>query len=237
VSWPLFLLGVAGIAIAIARPPLRRISFWLLTAVPAYYFGLINVVLYNYDRFVLPICFLLALFGGLALDSLLASERAEPWRRVAIAAVFAYSLLYAATVDVLMIRDSRYTVERWMARHIGPNDVVGVTGLHEYIPRVEGYRWVDVITIDDLLRQRPKYFVFNADYARAVPPETAWGQLGIGLQNGTLGYRLVLRYRAESILSWLPGAHPDLVGERRETLVFSVLRNINPTIEVFERVQ
>jgi hypothetical protein len=29
--------------------------------------------------------------------------------------------------------------------------------------------------------------------------------------------------------------HADLVGARQETVVFSVLRDINPTIDIFER--
>ena len=31
-------------------------------------------------------------------------------------------MLYAATVDVMMGRDGRYTVEQWMASHIGRDD-------------------------------------------------------------------------------------------------------------------
>jgi hypothetical protein len=77
--------------------------------------------------------------------------------------------------------------------------------------------------------------VLNADYARAVPLDTGWGIFIAGLQDGTLGYRLVGRFRRESPWPWLPGGHPDLVGARQETVVFSTLRNINPTIEIFRR--
>ncbi len=65
-----------GLACAIATPRLRRVTIWLLVPIASYYLGFINVILYNYDRFVLPMCFVLAIFGGLAGDRLLASGRA-----------------------------------------------------------------------------------------------------------------------------------------------------------------
>jgi hypothetical protein len=70
-----------------------------------------------------------------------------------------------------------------------------------------------------------------------------------GLQGHTLGYDLAFRYRQPSPWPWLPDAHPDLVGPRSirntglqgsafrvgETGVFSILRSVNPTIEIFRR--
>jgi hypothetical protein len=248
-GWPLFLVSVAGLIVAAATPRLRRVAVWLVLPVVSYYLGFIDVILYNYDRFVLPICLVLSLFGGLALDVFLAaSSRAmhratpstfgllgRPWRVAGVILVFAYTLLYAGTVDVLMLEDSRYAVEAWSTTHVGRDDLIGVTGLQEYRPRFDNSRWVDIGDVAQLERDRPLYFVLNADYALAVPPETSWGRLIGGLQQGTLGYRLVGRFRRDSPWSWLPGAHPDLVGSRRETPVFSTLRNINPTIDVFRR--
>ena len=71
-GWPFFVAGAIGLALAIATPRLRRMAIWLLVPVVSYYLGFINVILYNYDRFVLPMCFVLAIFGGLACDRLLA---------------------------------------------------------------------------------------------------------------------------------------------------------------------
>jgi hypothetical protein len=148
--------------------------------------------------------------------------------------VFAYTVLYAGTVDVLMIGDSRYAVEKWARMHVGPDDLVGVTGLSELLPRLDDFTRVDIGTVAELRRERPFYFVLNADYSRAVPADSPWGQLIAGLQDGTLGYRLVGRFRRSSPWPWLIGAHPDLVGPRQETVVFSVLRDLNPTIEIFQ---
>ena len=235
-GWPMFLASVAGVFIGFLTPRDRRTTVWLTAAIPAYYLGLINVVLYNYDRFMLPVCVVLSVFGGLALDRLLSHGVTNVrWRQVLVAGAFAYSFLYAATVDVLMIADSRYTVERWMTGHIDRETVVGAMGPHEYLPPLEDYHVTDIATVDELQIERPRYFVLNADYVRAADRGSEFARLADGVQSGKLGYFLSFRYRRTTPLSLLPGGHPDLVGDRRETAVFSILRNINPTIEVFER--
>jgi hypothetical protein len=89
--------------------------------------------------------------------------------------------------------------------------------------------------VAELRQEHPEYVVLNADYGHAVPPETEWGRMIAGLESHTLGYRLIGRFRHASPWPWLPGGHPDLVGAREETIVFSTLSNINPTIEIFQR--
>jgi hypothetical protein len=115
-------------------------------------------------------------------------------------------------------------------RHLGLAFGLAVTQL-----TLDDFNRADIGSAEDLQRHRPQYYVLNADYARAVPADTSWGQLITGLRDGTLGYRLVFRLRRDPPWPWLPGGHPDLVGARQETLVFSTLRNINPTIEIYER--
>jgi len=183
-------------------------------------------------------CFVLAIFGGLLVDRLLSlPTTARRWSIAAIGAVFAYTLLYSTTVDVLMISDSRYTVEEWMQVHLRRTDLVGVSGLREYLPRFGDLHLEDITTVDELRQEHPEYVVLNADYARAVPQDTAWGQMIAGLQGGTLGYQRVGLFRHASPWPWLPAGHPDLIGARHETIVFSTLRNINPTIEIFQRAR
>jgi hypothetical protein len=237
-GWPLFLVGVAGMLMALAAPRFRRIAIWLLAPVASYYLGFINVILYNYDRFVIPMCFVLAIFGGLVFDRLLSLPAlARRWGIAAAGAAFAYTLLYSATVDVLMISDSRYAAERWMQEHVRRTDLVGVSGLREYLPRFGDLHLEDITSLEELRQEHPEYVVLNADYARAVPRETAWGQMIAGLQGGALGYRRVGLFRHPSPWPWLPSGHPDLIGARQETVVFSTLRNINPTIEIFQRTR
>jgi hypothetical protein len=122
-----------------------------------------------------------------------------------------------------------------MGGHVRPRDLVAISGLHEYLPRIENYHTEDIATVAELRQEHPEYVVLNADYGHAVPPETEWGQMIGGLEGGTVGYRLVGRFRHASPWPWLPGGHPDLMGARQDIIVFSTLRNINPTIEIFQR--
>jgi hypothetical protein len=219
-------------------------------------------VLYAYDRFVMPIVFLLAPFAGLALDRVVfgptetgrhdQSDRrtsnggsltgvASGFSRIRSAGMlfgtvaFAYTALYAATVNLLMIHDSRYAVEDWLRAHVGTEDVVAYTFPLDYLPGVDAFRHEEVRSIEALAELRPAFYVLNEDYARAVPPESPTGQLIAGLQADALGYRRAVGFRTASPWPWLPAAHHDLTGPRLEKRVSTILRNVNPTTAVFVR--
>jgi hypothetical protein len=222
----------------VLTPASRRVAAWLALPVVSYYLGFVNVVLYNYDRFMLPVCLVLSLFAGLAWDRWLSSNgRGRGWRTAAAGLVFALTMLYAATVDVVMLRDSRYAVERWLAGRVGPGDVVGFVFPLQYYPRLDRYNHTEISSSRQLRQVEPAYYVLNADYARAEPSDTEIGQLIEGLQNGDLGYRLAFRYREPPPWPWLPGGPRDLVGSRQERPITSVLRHINPWYEVFRKTR
>jgi PA14 domain-containing protein/dolichyl-phosphate-mannose-protein mannosyltransferase len=236
-GWPLSIASAIGAVVALRESGSRRAAVGLLLVVATYYLGFIDVILYNYDRYLLPIGVVQAIFAGLALDRLLrwSGDRFRAVGIAIVAAALGYSALYAATVDVLMVRDSRYAAEQWLHAHDGTDPLVATVFPEVVLPRLFGVRSIDIGTVENLNRWRPDYFVLNADYARAVPRETAVGQLVDGMQRQGLGYRLVFRYRAAEPWPWLPAPHPDLVGPRRELPIVSFLRDINPTIEIYER--
>ena len=235
-GWPMFLISGAGLVLALLTPACRRVTLWLALPVVSYYAGFVNVVLYNYDRFMLPVCLVLALFGGLAFDRWLSAERAGPsWRTALAGLAFAVTMLYAATVDLVMLRDSRYTVEQWLAARVGTNEVVGYVFPLQYYPRLQRFATVEVTSIRQLGEDHVSYYVLNADYARAERPDSDIGKLIAGLQNGDLGYSLVFRFRQPAPWPWVPGLHRDLVGDRNERPISSVLRHINPWYEVFRK--
>jgi hypothetical protein len=137
-------------------------------------------------------------------------------------------------VDLVMLRDSRYTVEQWLAAHVGPGDVIGFVFPLQYYPRLERFNNAEITSVEQLQQNQPAFYVLNADYARTEPPNTDIGQLIAGLQDGTLGYGLAFRYRQPAPWPWMPGAPRDLVGDRTEKPITSVLRHINPWYEVFK---
>jgi 4-amino-4-deoxy-L-arabinose transferase-like glycosyltransferase len=234
-GWPLSVLSVAGFVLAVRDRRARPIAWAFSAIVVSYYAGFINVILYNYDRFLFPVFLIQALFAGFACDRLMSASPDRRWPSLALAGVFAYSVVYASTVDILMARDSRYSVERWLRTHVGPGAVVATMFGLQYLPRLDGLPWLEVRTIEDLKEGRPAFYVLNADYAHALAPDSEPGQLVAALQAERLGYRLAYKYRAANPWPWLPGGHPDLVGPRLELPVFTFFRNINPLIEVYQR--
>jgi len=230
-GWPLFLTSLAGLAIALRDRRGRATTLVLALVAISYYAGFVAVVLYDYDRYLLPICVVQALFVGVAID------RLGAWRMPVAALVFGYSLLYAATVDVLMIRDTRYDAESWLKAHAGRERLVATTFPDVVNPRTGSFRSVDLHTVDDLRRWDPDFFVLNSDYARALAPHRPESALVDGLQHGTLGYRLAYRRRTVPPWTWLPLGHPDLMGPRVDTNVLSFLRDLSPTIEIYERAR
>jgi hypothetical protein len=235
-GWPLWIVTTAGVVVAFGEAESRRVAICLALMVVSYYVGFINVILYNYDRFLLPVCVVQAIFGGVALDRFLrtSTRSVAAFRRALVAGAFAYTLLYATTVDDLMVRDSRYIVEQWLEAHVGADDQIGTVFPGIVQPRLGHFKKIDIGTLDTLERWAPAFFVLNADYARSAPHDSPAGQLIAALQQETAGYRRVFRYRSTSSWPWLPASHPDLTGARLESPV-SFLRDINPTMEVFER--
>jgi hypothetical protein len=191
-------------------------------------------VLYNYDRFVIPIGFVLSAFAGFAFDRALSARLPRRAAAAGVAVVFAYALIYASTVDYLMVDDSRYGAGRWMETNIG-QDIVAMSEPPELLPGLARFHSIELHTIEELQRERPAFFILNADYARAAEPGSEWARLVEGIVQGRLGYRPVAHFRNQVPWQWLPLGHPDLVGRREEKTVFSVLHDINPTIEIYER--
>jgi len=235
-GWPMFLVAVIGAALALVSPTRRRIAMWLLLPVVSYYLTFINVVLYSYDRFLLPVCFVLALFGGYALDRFTLASSFRVWRRAAVAGMFAYTFLYSVTVDVLMLRDSRYAAEEWLRRHVDDEAVVAASSVITYMPRLDDFNSVAIFDPAALERIKPRFYVVNADYTFTEPPESPLGQVIAMVRSGDGPYRSVFTARSSNPWRWLPWGHPDLVGGRRDPEMVSFLRNISPTIEIYERI-
>jgi 4-amino-4-deoxy-L-arabinose transferase-like glycosyltransferase len=205
---------------------------WLSSLVPAvsYVVFFPLVVLYVYDRFLLPVALVLSLFGGLALSRAL---DLHPWAgRAAAVALLAFALARAASVDVLLARDSRYAVEEWLRREVGPAPLVAAVGPLEYLPRFDGLHWRRLGPAASRLAQvNPEVVVVNADYARRADEGTGERAFYAALDDGSLGYRVALRHRRN------PPVLLDTDALRRDGRgrIWSNLDKVDPEIVVYRR--
>lgn len=194
--------------------------------VVSYYVTFLNLILFTFDRYVLPVALLLALFAGRALGAILERSRERPALRWAAAALVAgvavYSLLYASSVDFRLLADSRYYVEDWLEKKgVKPEQVLAI-GRPHHVPRFERIPWENVLRRDaQALRERnPDYVVVNLTDIRR-PSEA---EMTERLKNGDLGYRLVLDHQSKPFLDLLSA---DDVGSSQ--------RFIDPEIAVYAK--
>jgi 4-amino-4-deoxy-L-arabinose transferase-like glycosyltransferase len=235
-----FVLGVPaaaaallGLGLALARWRENRRLLATLAFPVGYWLAFLAVVLYLYDRFVLPIAIVLALFAGHALATLLARARARPLAIAAAAGVIAFSALRAFSMDVLMARDSRHGASAWLHANAPPPTVVAAVGPLEYLPRLEGLRWRRLGPSLDRLRQvAPEVVVVNADFSRRAIPGGSDAELYAALAAGQAGYRLA---RAEPRSETLPFL--DLEGPRGDSprRVHTNLDKVGPPIFIYVR--
>jgi hypothetical protein len=206
---------------------------WLLVPAFSYYATFIGVVLYFFDRFLLPIGLVLSLFAGAWLERFIApGVAARPFRVVLVAAAFAYSVIYVAMVDYALTYDSRYAVTQWVRAHAGRDHLVAARGPLEYFMLADGFMSVSVESMADIAAAQPAYIVLNADQMGMLPPGHPTRAMHDALLDGRAAYRLAFKYRTPA--PWWPGRHPDLGDKRREPQLSS-LGMVNPTMEIFER--
>jgi 4-amino-4-deoxy-L-arabinose transferase-like glycosyltransferase len=199
----------------------------LFVLVVSYYVTFLNLILFSYDRYLLPVAVLLSFFGGRALGLFTRpSPETTRWlrlRQAAVAAGFAYSLLYAASVDTRLLADSRYHVEDWVKAHAAQPVSVAAIGRKKHIPRFPWIPWEKVMHTQGevIRRESPQFLTVNVTDLRH-PEEVDFYQQ---LATGDLGYRLVLLYQGRPLFDFIT---TEEVGSSQ--------RFINPEYAVFQRV-
>ena len=230
---PALAAAAAGLVLAAARWRENRLLLATLVPAVSYWLCFVAAVLYLYDRFVLPIAIVLALFAGKALALSLARRGSAVLPIAAAGLVIAFSALRALSVDVLLARDSRYAVEGWLREHAPPPAVVAVVGPLEYLPRLDRLQWRRLGPSIDRLRQvDPDVVVVNADFARRAAEGGSDAELYEALAGERAGYRLALAQPAPSTLPFL-----DVGTFRGEdpARVHSNLDKVGPEILVYAR--
>lgn len=229
-GWPAFVLGVAGLVWVGRRRGGSSGERFLLASGASYYLTFLCVLLYSYDRFVLPLSLLLALFGAGALAAF--SRRGANARRLAVLLAVGLSVLSVARVLAtgrLLARDSRYAAERWLREHAAPEDRVAFLGGWKDMPRPDGLRVRSLNADEDLLqRMRPRFVVVNRNRAAQVKEGDQEFPFLRRLTNGQLGYALVWHWQEPVV--WPLSLELEALAE------CSNLYWVNPELAVYERL-
>jgi len=203
-GWPLFLVCGAGLAFSLLEKRKNLLLLFCLVPAVSYYIFYIGLILYNYDRFNLPICIILSFFGGRIVSLLLEPGRGFAKAKTAFAVlVFGYSFFYSLSVDILMAADSRYSVEGWMRKNIPQEATIGLAGPAEDNPRLNGFHWWYLpLSLRDFQKdQKPDFVIFATAYSLAFAEGTPESRFFSEFNKPGSKYELVLRYKTE--LPWL----------------------------------
>ncbi len=223
-GWPMTLACVLGVGLVIRGRHTNPLPLWLLLSGVSYYLFFIAPVRSTWLRYIVPLVLILSLFGGRFLAWLWA--RGVLWHRTGILVALGVSFLYAASVNVLLLNDSRYHVERWLSARVRSDQIVGFIGPEYYLPRLDDVPARRIRPTESVLeRARPDYLVVNPEYAARFEPGTREEELFSNLSAGRSGYGLALSYQSQPAPMLL-----DFDG------VLGNMAKVNPLIEVYERV-
>jgi 4-amino-4-deoxy-L-arabinose transferase-like glycosyltransferase len=213
------ILFVAGIAGVLALPLYHRWARHFGLALGSYTVFAVALFPFFRARFVLEVALVLALFAGPVLSSLwnLALNRCRALV-VVLVLIWAYSFAYGAEVDYLLVRDARYTAEKWFATNSTPGATVEAYSAPVYLPRFPRHLKVrsSDLTSDELagLKERsPDFVVLSSAYSERFQRDPEKNALLTSLLGGEFGYRPVLIFRRDPLISPrpIPGLSPEIV--------------------------
>jgi hypothetical protein len=231
-GWPSLVVGAAGVALVISRYPKTGVGLILFVA--SYYVFFLAVVRYQFDRFFLGTCIILAVCGGGLLANLLRLRQGVLFGRVACFGVVLFGVLYGSFVPLAMRSDSRYTAEAWMASHVQGDEVIAYVGRRTYLPRFP-HGSIRVPESWSYVRRRPPdVLVVNAAYSCRARSGTTRREFYDRLNDPENGmFTLVLQYRSDP---WWPVRGPDAVFRARCENDLTNLSKINPEVRIYRRI-
>jgi hypothetical protein len=233
-GWPMAcVVTIALVTTFLDRRARRRL--WLLLPAVSYYVFFVSLVLYNYDRFFLPVCVLLAVLVGCWAEDVRDRVTSRPVRFGVITAacvVAVYTFAYAASIDRMMLYDARYGVEDWISANVPGDARIGTAGSLAYLPRLSAVQGT-IVDYESLLTSPPEFVVVNSEHMSRYPPDSNEGRLYAELNTGAT-YRLVLSHKTAFWFAPLT-AQAETLSRIEESN--TNLNKINPRIQVFQAVK
>ncbi len=197
-GWPFFLAVVAGLLWALRHWRHERRRLALLVPVVSYWLLLIMPIRQVMDRYLLPVAVTLVLFGAPVVARLWHLRRFRWVGRALVTVAFGYTFATAASIDGLMLTDTRYAAERWMTTRVARGARVVAIGHRTYHPRLHDFdaHYLATPTVGAIAGLAPEFVVETGAYREdRFPDRPAVLECFSRLRDGTLGYVPVWRSR------------------------------------------
>ncbi len=238
-GWPMYLVGMVGLASALLKNQANRLLLYLLIPAVSYYIFYVALMVSNDQRFLLPLFVMVSWFGGKLIGDLLESDRKFHLAKILLViSLFTYTILYSSSLNLLMVDDSRYFVEKWMSKNIDKQALVLGVGNSKYLPRTPDYNFVNFRrpSVDEFVQIKPTYVITtSAQDIRRYKETSKEYEFFLKLAGGELGYKMILNYR-----SYPPGNLLNyeelLYRENNRRYIYSNFDKINPEIKIYKKV-
>ena len=203
IAWSMTWVGAAAAVAGVVLEIRRRRYVWLLLPVVSYYLFFLVVAGYVYDRFVVGMGLVLAIFAGGWIDDWLRDDAPRRrWRLALCAAGAAFIVWTGVSMDVMLLLDSRYDASRWIESHRGGGRIA-LVGFSPYLPYVHGGIRLKEGPDEFEPAEQPKYIIVNAEVLRRefLPPvERQWQRW---LDSGRSPYVVAARFHTAPAASFL----------------------------------
>lgn len=231
---PLTVSFLAGCAV-LARSRDERHLLAGLIPIATYYVGLLSVILYIYDRFLIGALPVVAIIGGVGMRAILDARDLAPALRLGVPSLLVTTALVgAAAQNVIFHDDPRGPAGGWLARHVSCGSSIGVTYNPRYLPALDCFD-VQPFTashIDGMVRW-PDYLVLNEAYMARLRRTPSGGRFLRQLEAGELDFRLVFRADGSPPI-WAPLFWEERFRNGREDSQTTLDKPLN-AIEVWQK--
>ncbi len=228
-------LGVVAAAAGLATEIWKRRYWWLALPIVSYYLFFLSTITSVFDRYLLGAYMILAIAAGGWVGGLVdARPGGRRLRLAAAAAAVAVMAWYGASIDLVMMNETRYPAARWINEHTAPGTRVALLGPRAYLPIVDPSRVQRALTLPSATApgDLPDFVVANAQVMRRnsmAPVDREWWAW---LTGGGAPYRLVRTFSTRpkaSLLSYT-GTFTNGVEDS-----YTNLDKVAPPIVIYQR--
>lgn len=229
-------IGVVAAAAGLFDEIRRRRYWWLALPILSYYVFFLSTITSVFDRYLLGDYMILAVAAGGWIGSAVAARPDARRLRLGLAGLAVATMAwYGASIDLVMMNESRYPAARWLNDHTPPGARVALIGPRAYLPLVDPSRVERGLTAPSAMSpaELPDFVVANAQVMRRNSMAAVDREWWTWLTRGGAPYRLVRTFTTRPRASLL--SYTDTFTNGVEDS-YTNLDKVGPPIVVYQRI-